>query len=409
MFDLSRESVRSQNQRDGTRGLSRVWTVQGHRYRVSRVQWYPTDIGMFMSAGFDGRVHLWDTERQDVALTFSFTGNARDSTFVRVCSAEMRTTASGCTIAVATSRSKAVSLCDVQSGTMIQKLVGHPDCVHSVAWSPRREYLLASGGSDGNILLWDIRRSGRLGCLARLNMNRTRFPSTTRSSNDATKTDVVGRRRQRHDGDSQNETTAKRARTYEMLSLGTGDYDDGRAHAGGIFGLSFTPCGNYLVSSSAGVREPGGQIKVWAIDDHRHGYSNVFYRNTLVNFGGVHRWTPPPMPDFRTSFAIGQPAGSSRAVLFHPCDGHAISALRLHSGDLITRLRGHMEHVNVCVYRSSHSELYSGGLDGMILRWKCPSKPLDATMANPTERALQNENSTGDWWSGSDDDDDDAP
>lgn len=35
--------------------------------------------------------------------------------------------------------------------------LGHQDAILAVEWSPRDEYILASGGLDGLVHLWDVR------------------------------------------------------------------------------------------------------------------------------------------------------------------------------------------------------------------------------------------------------------
>ena len=61
-------------------------------------------------------------------------------------------------VACATQHS-AIRLVDLRSGASTHSLAGHQRAVLSVAWSPHEEYILASGGSDGTVRLWDIRRS----------------------------------------------------------------------------------------------------------------------------------------------------------------------------------------------------------------------------------------------------------
>jgi DNA excision repair protein ERCC-8 len=53
-------------------------------------------------------------------------------------------------------------LCDMKSGAFSHTLIGHKADVWTLAWSPRSEYMLASGSVDQTIRVWDIRRAGCL-------------------------------------------------------------------------------------------------------------------------------------------------------------------------------------------------------------------------------------------------------
>lgn len=55
-----------------------------------------------------------------------------------------------------------VQLCDIVSGGFTHSLAGHRAAVWAVAWSPSNEWQLATGGCDGQLRLWDIRRAGPL-------------------------------------------------------------------------------------------------------------------------------------------------------------------------------------------------------------------------------------------------------
>lgn len=60
----------------------------------------------------------------------------------------------------------AVRLVDLRSGSNTHSLAGHEGALLSLAWNPTAEHILASGGIDGTIRLWDIRKSaGSLGTL----------------------------------------------------------------------------------------------------------------------------------------------------------------------------------------------------------------------------------------------------
>lgn len=85
----------------------------------------------------------------------------------RTLLSSIRTTATTSTSTSSTATSSfwmddgVVCLCDVQSGFVSHELVGHNSGgVHAVKWSLDREFELESGGNDGRINLWDVRRSG---------------------------------------------------------------------------------------------------------------------------------------------------------------------------------------------------------------------------------------------------------
>jgi DNA excision repair protein ERCC-8 len=65
-----------------------------------------------------------------------------------------------------------IRLLDLRTGGITHTLVGHEwGFVIPVRWSPSRPYLLASGGSDGTVRLWDVRRGKA--CLASLDQHNT--------------------------------------------------------------------------------------------------------------------------------------------------------------------------------------------------------------------------------------------
>ena len=53
-----------------------------------------------------------------------------------------------------------VRLCDPASGNVTHAFAGHRDAVWAVEWTRGCEWILATGGCDGDIRLWDIRRAG---------------------------------------------------------------------------------------------------------------------------------------------------------------------------------------------------------------------------------------------------------
>lgn len=60
----------------------------------------------------------------------------------------------------------AIRLCDLKSGGYSHVLRGHSGKVITTEWSPTAEHIIASGGSDGTIRLWDVRKASS--CIALL-------------------------------------------------------------------------------------------------------------------------------------------------------------------------------------------------------------------------------------------------
>lgn len=120
-----------------------------HKYSVECVQWYPFDTGLFITSAMDKRLKLWDSNRMKPVETFHFEG--------RVYQHHLSTApAKQCLIAVASSINQ-VQLVDVRSGSSTHELRGHNAQALCCKWSPREEYLLATGSCDNRVLMWDVR------------------------------------------------------------------------------------------------------------------------------------------------------------------------------------------------------------------------------------------------------------
>ncbi|KAI7871921.1 WD40-repeat-containing domain protein [Spinellus fusiger] len=198
-----------QDQRSPIRPMAGV--EQGHTFAVSSVGWFPFDTGLFISSGLDGRVCVWDTNCMQTATTFQFD--------TRVYYQAMSPIASHCLIASA-SDDPALRLCDMNSGAFTHTLTGHTGAVSTCVWSRQTDHLLYSGGQDGTIRLWDIRKASS--CLGLLDSE---------------------------NGDLQN--------------------PHNRAHPQSIHGLIITLDGNALVS--LGMDE---KIKHWHTYNHRHAWTH---------------------------------------------------------------------------------------------------------------------------------------
>lgn len=192
-----------------------------HQYSVERVQWYPLDTGLFTSSGMDCRLKLWDSNVLRPVETIQLQGGI-------YCHHLSPIGQRHSLIAVALAHPH-VSLVDMRTGSKSHQLHGHKGKVLSVTWSPCAEHLLASGGSDNKIHLWDVRSAkGFLCCL------------------------------DRHNGATDAKMNKQSATT---------------AHGGAVSSLEFSKDGLHLVSFGTDER-----VRLWDIASHS---------NTLVNYGKV--------------------------------------------------------------------------------------------------------------------------
>ena len=122
---------------------------------VNFVSWYPVDVGMLFTSGPEGTIGVWDTHTASSALVF-------DRLFERAAAIRMHAFSAACeihTLIAVAARHPNIVLCDLRTGSKLLRLTGHQVGVRAVHWSPLTDYLLASGGDDARVLLWDIRHT----------------------------------------------------------------------------------------------------------------------------------------------------------------------------------------------------------------------------------------------------------
>ncbi|KAI9299675.1 DNA excision repair protein ERCC-8 [Cunninghamella echinulata] len=191
-----------------------------HQYLVSSLSWYPFDMMMFLSSSYDGTIGVWDTNTMEMACNFSLES--------RVYCQSISPIATHCLVASAAAEPH-IRLCDLNSGAFTHTLTGHTGEVYSCNWSPNNEFILYSGGNDGTVRIWDIRRANS--CIMSLDQDNG------------------------VDKDPLGETNI--------------------AHRKGVNGLTLSSDGKYLIS--LGLDE---KIRLW---DTQTGL------NTLVNYGSYFR------------------------------------------------------------------------------------------------------------------------
>uniref|UniRef100_A0A8C8H6N5 DNA excision repair protein ERCC-8 n=1 Tax=Oncorhynchus tshawytscha TaxID=74940 RepID=A0A8C8H6N5_ONCTS len=127
------------------------------------------------------------------------------------------------------------------------------------------------------------------------------------------------------------------------------------AHNGRVNGLCFTVDGLYLLTTGT--------------DDRMRLWNSANGKNTLVNYGKVSN-------ESRKGLKITVSHSCSPEFVFVPC-GSSVAVYTLHTGELVTMLRGHYNNVDCCQFHPDYQELYSGGKDCNILAWVPIVRPPD--------------------------------
>ncbi|CAO3663371.1 unnamed protein product [Rhizopus microsporus] len=191
-----------------------------HKYAVTSLSWYPADNGLFVTSSYDSTIKVWDTNEMKAVEEFNME--------CRVHCQAMSSIANHSLVASAAAEPR-IRLCDLANGSFTHSLTGHSGSVMSCVWSTNQEYVLYSGGSDGTIRVWDIRKASS--CLMSLDQNNA----------------------------------------VDQNPLG----ETNSAHGRGINGLTVTDDGRFLVS--LGLDE---KIRLW---NTQSGH------NTFVNYGSSWR------------------------------------------------------------------------------------------------------------------------
>ncbi|XP_059287748.1 WD repeat-containing protein ATCSA-1 isoform X1 [Lycium ferocissimum] len=362
---------------------------QGHKYAISTAIWYPIDTGLFITGSYDHYVNVWDTNTTQVVINFKMPGKVYKTAMSPVATSHM--------LIAAGSEDVQVRLCDISSGAFAHTLSGHRDGVMSVEWSASSEWVLITGGCDGAIRFWDIRRAGCFRVLDQSHSQLGRRPtlltrstankraqkphscslglqsSTPKSSsggpssakgrpsqnNNNNKPSVipqvgsVGRPSQKKMGNGVSiKQSARQVRGSGKQRLHPGmlsSQDRATAHYGAVNGLKVTNDGMYLLSAGSDSR-----LRLWDIESGC---------NTLVNYETSR---------LQATKAIQLAISHDSTLAFVPCMS-TTKAFDLWSGKTMMDLRGHYENVNCCLYDSLDQELYTGSNDRKILVWS-PSK-----------------------------------
>ncbi|KAM8887310.1 DNA excision repair protein ERCC-8 isoform 1-T1 [Spinachia spinachia] len=158
------------------------------------------------------------------------------------------------------------------------------------------------------------------------------------------------------------------------------------AHNGRVNGLCFTGDGLYLLTTGT--------------DDRMRLWNSATGENTLVNYGKVSNGNRKKL-----QFTVSH--GCAPEFVFVPCES-SVAVYAVHTGELVSTLRGHYNNVDCCELHPDYQELYSGGKDCNILAWipvlRAPDVEDVSKSANQAAGALSSVNPAfQDTWSSDED------
>ncbi|CAI5758811.1 unnamed protein product [Candida verbasci] len=280
-----------------------------HKFGISALQWWPYDTGMFVSSSFDHTIKIWDTN--ELKPVHSFNLNQR------IYSIDVN----GENSLISTANDHPfIRLLDLKSTSSSHTLSGHKGKTLSVKWHPINSNLLASGGLDGEVKIWDIRRSKS--CLCRLDMLRT---------NDQVE-DV-----------------------YNLKKTSV------KAHSGPVNGLIWDELGSILYTAGN-----DDKVRVWDMISKTYPPTNK-----LINFGPLTRnkysQTIPILLNPKNEIL-------TQRYLIFPSDSSDILIFRTNDGKLQTRLtrKGTKNIGRTCSMISgkpNNTQIICGTIDGEIINW----------------------------------------
>ncbi|XP_078169203.1 WD repeat-containing protein ATCSA-1-like isoform X2 [Carex rostrata] len=257
-----------------------LFHLNAHKFGISSAIWYPIDTGLFITASLDHYVKLWDTNSTQVVMEYKMPG--------KVYGMAMSAIATTHTLIASGTADVQVRLCDLVSGAFTHTLSGHRDGVMSVEWSCSSEFVLMTGGCDGAIRFWDIRRAGSFLVLDQSLSQLGRRPPLLPKPSDK---EPMSHTAPSKPSSSIRSSAAQKRTSQRKIQLKTAaqrshpgmasSQNRATAHYGAVNGLRATADGLYLLSSGSDSR-----LRLWDVESGC---------NTLVNYEAMRLQTSKPI------------------------------------------------------------------------------------------------------------------
>ncbi|KAK6200377.1 WD40-repeat-containing domain protein [Scheffersomyces amazonensis] len=300
--------------------FSNVATIprkSAHQFGISGLQWWPFDTGMFVTASFDHTVKIWDTNELTPVHSFDLDNRVYS---IDICGQSSPNGLTSTALVAVGSDQPFIRLLDLRSTSSSHTLTGHKGKTLVVKWHPINPNLLTSGGLDGEVKIWDIRRSKS--CLCRLDMLKTNTTQAI-SSDNLTKASV-------------------------------------KAHSGPVNGLVWDESGMTLYTAGN-----DDKVRVWDMVS-----TLAPPVNKLVNFGPLTRNKYP-----QTIPMLLNPKGETELqYLLFPSESSDVFVYRTIDGKMVSRLsrRGSKNSGRTTSMASAGpftGTYFCGTMDGEILIW----------------------------------------
>jgi len=262
----------------------------------------------------------------------------------------------------------AIALWDSQTGRLLRNIKAHQHGIKTIAFSPDGQ-TLASGSGDNTIKLWDV----RTGKLQQTLTGHSGWVFAVAFSPDG---------RTLASGSGDNTIKLWGVRTGKLQQTLTG-------HSGWVFAVAFSPDGRTLASGSF-----DSKIKLWNLDrgvarrTMDSGTHRVFALamspdgRTLASASGdgsIKLWT---LPSGRLRRTIAGHADWVRSLAIAPDSNilvsgsgdrdNTIKLWDIHSGSRLLTLTGHSDRVRSLAFRPDGAGFASGSSDNTVKLWQLP-------------------------------------